>query len=427
MENFISYSVKMLLQASPLLVLFALGCKSFYIKNEFPEEFMFGVSSSGNQTEGARNQNEFESDSYDKFHQELEQLILLKVKFYQFSISWRKILPHNKHDHFNKTVVEHYLKIIKKLRENEIQPIIVMMDRDCPVEITENYSLANEKFAEYFRIYADILFSYLGKYVKYWITIYDLDSLCRIPDKEATHITREEGEEEYYCLLNLLTAHSKVYHLYHTVYRKFHGLIGVSISTKYYFPAVDNRQDADLIMDYTFGITAHPIFSEKGDWPKSVIDRNYLIYNNDRFSTMNPETAKKIKGTADFLALEYKTSLKVDSNDDIFSSATSNCLAEDMYVEFLTDQILDTSLCFHTKKQYSVPDGLENLLYHIESKYNNPKILILENNFCTKSSEEWNIIDRHTLLKEHLKTVLKAKKNGVNVLGYSTTRLFFMD
>lgn len=391
-----------------------------------PKEFIFGVSSEEvlNQSSKIYQQS---TDSYQKFHQDLEHLALLDVKFYQFSISWSKILPHNKRDHFNKSVVEHYLRILKELTESEIQPMVVMMHRDYPVEITENISLANEKFAEYFSIYADILFSYLGKYVKFWITIYDMDSLCRIPDREARFVTREKGEEEYYCFLNLLTAHAKVHRLYHSVYKKFYGQVGVSISTKYYFPAGDNKQDADLVMDYTFGITAHPIFSDNGNWPKSVIVRNYINSHNDRFSKMNKKTARKIRGMADFLALEFNTSLTVESNVDIFSTSTAMCLAQDMKVGYLTDELSDMTLCVDTEKEYSVLHGLENLLYHIQINYNNPRIFILENSFCTRRSDDWNDNDRQRFLKVHFKVIQKAKAKGVNVLGYSTTRRFFGD
>ncbi len=127
----------------------------------FPKDFLWGSASAAYQIEGASNidgkgpsiwdefshieGNTFKNtngdvaiDFYNKFEEDIELMKEMNLKTYRFSISWPRIMP-NGYGDVNKKGIDFYHKVIDKLIEYGIEPIITIYHWDLPKQLQDDY------------------------------------------------------------------------------------------------------------------------------------------------------------------------------------------------------------------------------------------------------------------------------------------------
>lgn len=62
----------------------------------------------------------------------------------------------------NKAGVDYYNRLINKLVENSIEPMVTMYHYDLPDELQKIGGMTNPQIVEYFENYADVLYSSFG-------------------------------------------------------------------------------------------------------------------------------------------------------------------------------------------------------------------------------------------------------------------------
>lgn len=100
------------------------------------------------------------------------------MDFYRFSIAWSRVLPDGDISNVNEKGIEYYNKIIDKLIEFNIKPMVTMYHYDLPAKLQEYGGLTNPIFVSYFEAYANLLFERFGDRVKYWITFNEPYDFC---------------------------------------------------------------------------------------------------------------------------------------------------------------------------------------------------------------------------------------------------------
>lgn len=100
------------------------------------------------------------------------------MDFYRFSIAWSRVLPDGDISNINEKGIEYYNKIIDKLLEMKIEPMVTMYHYDLPQKLQEFGGLTNSVFVSYFEAYANLLFERFGDRVKYWITFNEPYDFC---------------------------------------------------------------------------------------------------------------------------------------------------------------------------------------------------------------------------------------------------------
>lgn len=63
-------------------------------------------------------------DSYNRYHEDVENLIALGVDFYRFSLSWARILPTGRADYINPDGIRYYNELLDLLAANNIEPLV---------------------------------------------------------------------------------------------------------------------------------------------------------------------------------------------------------------------------------------------------------------------------------------------------------------
>lgn len=89
------------------------------------------------------------------------------MNFYRFSISWARVLPHGDTSLINEAGIDYYNKLIDRLLENNIEPMVTMYHYDLPQRLQENGGLTNSTVVDNFKAYANLLYTRFGDRVSF--------------------------------------------------------------------------------------------------------------------------------------------------------------------------------------------------------------------------------------------------------------------
>ena len=166
---------------------------------EFPENFLWGASTSAYQVEGAWNQDgkgmsvqdlrepkeisdfKIASDHYHMWREDVKLMAEMGMKAYRFSIAWTRIMPDGEGE-VNQAGIDFYNKLIDELIRNGIEPIVTMYHFDLPLELHKKGGWCNRDTIAAFTKYARILFENYGDRVKYWLTINEQNVMINHPN-----------------------------------------------------------------------------------------------------------------------------------------------------------------------------------------------------------------------------------------------------
>lgn len=176
------------------------------------------------------------------------------MDYYRFSIAWSRVLPTGDIANINEKGIEYYNKLINKLLENKLEPMVTMYHYDLPQKLQTFGGLTNSIAISYFEAYANLLFERFGDRVKYWITFNEPSDFCTAGygDSEHAPAMNFSGVGEYLCAHNVLKAHAAAYHLYkNSYYDRFKGKIGITLSSRFFYSTSNNTNVVDRAMQFS--------------------------------------------------------------------------------------------------------------------------------------------------------------------------------
>lgn len=352
----------------------------------------------------------------------IDNRYVCQFHYYRFSISWTRILING--TQINQKGITYYNNVINELIANNIEAIVTIYHYDLPQHIQDLGGFTNPLFIKYYEHYANILFKYFGDRVKRWITFNEPFNLCVQGygmGRMAPGI-KSSGVGEYLCMHHVLQAHAVAYHLYKDSYfKKQRGEIGIVLSSSFFFPKDETVDEGfiERVLQYRLGWSANPIFSKDGGYPKIMVDDFDMKAKREnswsRLPKMDNEMKMKIRGTADFFALNYYTSSLVKMKSTPSSKISFD---DDTFAEYSFNETWKKG---KSKWIFNVPEGFYNLIKWISERYANPRIFISENGY----SDDGNLNDEYriTYIKSHLGAISKAIRNGYNVEAYTVWSL----
>lgn len=354
---------------------------------QFPQNFFWGAATSAYQTEGNnKNSDWWEWErmaglkevsgpacrSYELYREDFDLAKELKLNAYRLSIEWARIQP--REDEFSSVEIEHYIDVIKCLRERGIEPIVTLHHFTNPLWFARLGGWQSDKAADFFSRYVERIVEPLCGKVHFWVTIneplvyvYHSYLLGVWPPQKKSFLIANKVID------NLLLSHVNSYRLIHRIYER-------------------NNIPSPLI-SIAKGVQ---LFS-----PCRPTLRNRIgVYLRDReFNFKFIERLIKCRAL-DFIGINYYTrglvetdgwSLKnlfLDTCKKDHSGLKKNSLGWDIY-----------------------PQGLYDLL--IKFKRFGLPLFILENGICTQDDGL-----RWVFIYEHLKALHRAITDGADALGY---------
>ncbi|XP_022893289.1 beta-glucosidase-like [Olea europaea var. sylvestris] len=417
-------------------------------------------------------------DRYNMFKEDVALTKKVGLNSYRFSISWSRILPRGKLiDGKGKSTegIKYYSDLIDALLAQGIEPWVTLFHWDVPQSLEDEYrGFLDRQIVKHFCEFAKICFEEFGNRVKYWITLNEpwaftyykyvrgnfppgaISILHRICAMSIPHVTSSEGDpvrevdssvgepvrelvataqnlahntssngkpgtDPYTVAHNLILAHARAVEIYRKYYQdRRQGKIGMTNVSPWFYPLEDNNQDdeeaASRALDFMLGWFLAPVTT--GEYPPSM--RNNI--RGDRLPEFTEDEIKLVKGSYDFLGINYYTTYYVKN---IRGNISQHHYDNDLHVEY------------HTHRNgkpigqpagwpwlYVYPEGIYHLMLYIRKKYRNPNIIITENGLDDVNSKALTIskarIDETRIKyhKDHLAYLKKAIDQDVRVKGY---------
>lgn len=162
-------------------------------KSDFGEDFIWGVSTSALQTEGAHDHNgkgpsiwdvfvtkknkilnndtHFNSSKfYFNYKEDIALMKKMGIPYFRFSLSWPRIIPDGIGE-INQDGIDFYNKVISCCIENGIEPIITLYHWDLPNALELEGGWTNRDILEWFEVYVSICVDAFKHKVSHWIVL----------------------------------------------------------------------------------------------------------------------------------------------------------------------------------------------------------------------------------------------------------------
>lgn len=364
---------------------------------KFPEGFKWGSATSAHQIEGdnhndwseweksperiaqlkkeGKNPEDFISgkacDSYNRYEEDFDIAKKLNQNIHRFSIEWSRIEPEE--GRFDSVAMQHYIAVVKALRDRGIESMITLWHFTNPVWFAEKGGFLNKKSPEIFTRYVKYVVDNLKDGVGLWITFNEADDVYAAmsyfrgewpPNQKNIFSTIK-------VVLNIIKSHALAYREIKNIYKN-------KVFTEY---SQNSRSMSHNIIPLV-GIVENNRHFIAGNL-MGKLRQNIWEYFRNRF------LLDKVKSSADFIGLNYYT---IDRLFGSYSVLPKQEIVEEMNWEIY-------------------PEGIYHELMALK-RFNKP-VFVTENGIADATDAK-----RTKFIKDHLYWVWRAIQDGVVVRGY---------
>ncbi|MFM2368416.1 MAG: hypothetical protein RL619_716 [Bacteroidota bacterium] len=349
---------------------------------------------------------------YDRtqYLKDIELMKKLGVNSYRFSLDWSRIIPDGT-GAVNEKGLAHYGLLIDDLKAAGIEPVITLYHFDYPFALVQKGGWSNPEMINWYKNYAKIVLERYGKKVKHFITFNEpyieffvAEYLMNMEQSKEPAVTRfARGMMKAH---RQMVASAEVIKMYHEM--NLGGKIGMTFNFSPCSP-LDPNNPKDVEASALQEKLLNTVFLDgyfKGTYPKEVVD--LFTKYDPAFQPTAADMKILAANKPDFLGINFYAPalVKHDAAEPF----------ETKWMDVNTDKV----------KSHNGPVRPEELckfLVKIKKEYNNPEIMITENGagFEGEDIKENPIVKdplRADYIKRHTEAVLKAKKEGVRMIGY---------
>lgn len=302
-------------------------------------------------------------DAYNRFDEDLKCIKSLNVGAYRFSIEWARIEP--REGEFDQKAIEHYKNQVKKLKSEGIEPFLCFWHWTIPVWFRDKGGWESKTAVEDFMKYARKIIDELGGEVEYFITLNEpqtFTGLGYVSGKFPPGVKSLWRANRVY--KNLIKAHKE---LYSALHKKLGDDIQVGMS-------------------------------------------NYLLYQS-AYNFKNPINVLLVK-ILDYIR-GYRFVKAVNKHQDFIGAQYyhHDCIKLTLGGPFLVFKVEHKNMEVNDLGWEIYPEGIYHVLKKLK-KYNKP-IYITENGTADNDDDI-----RENFIKDHLFYIHRAIEEGVDVRGY---------
>ncbi len=367
-------------------------------------------------------------DFYNRYEEDIELMKEMGLGAYRFSVSWPRIF-HNGSGEVNQEGVNFYHKIIDKMIESGIEPILTIYHWDLPQALQDKYGgWESREIIEDFTNYCITLYKEFGSKVKYWVSLNEQNIFTSLGYLLALHPPKINNYQRFINANHIASlANARAI----AEFRKYvpNGKIGPSFA---YGPAyaISPKSEDILAMENAQELT-NWLWMDVYAWgryPKIAIKLLEKMNITIPFEDEDQEILNSSK--PDFMGINYySTSTFKDKNNEeaVYNIRQSGNTVQGDIDKLITDDLYTPATNPHVKltdwNWVIDPQGLRVALRRITSRYDLP-ILITENGLGAfdELTENKKVHDNYRIdfLKEHLLAIKDATADGSEVLGYCT-------
>lgn len=404
-------------------------------KYKFPDDFLWGASTSAYQCEGAWDEDgkgrsvqdvksirpdtcDFKtgSDHYHRYSEDIALLAEMGAKAYRFSIAWTRIFPTGI-ERLNQKGIDHYHKVIDTCLRYGIVPIVTLFHFDLPYELEKKGGWSNPETIEAFVRYARVIFTEYGDKVPYFLTINEQNVMVMKGDIIGTRSQKSSLKKIFQENHHMLVAQAKVMILCHEIAPK--AKIGPAPNINSVYPLTSRPEDyAAKLMGAVYRNWMVLDIAVFGRYPHQIW--NYLKKKNALIDIHEQDMDLLKKARPDFISVNYYCSITMRSSEAL-PAADGNDQQCGYNVKGLFQTVPNPHL-LKTPFGWTIdPLGLTNTLHEVYDRYQLP-IMISENGIglieSLESDGKIHDQERIEYYKAHITALAEAMESGVEVLGY---------
>ena len=199
----------------------------------FPNGFLWGVSTSAYQIEGAVDEDgrgpsiwdtfthtpgkidgggtgDVACDHYHRWREDVELMAELGVNAYRFSIAWPRLFPTGRGD-LEPRGFAHYDRLIDALLDRGIEPLVTLYHWDLPQALQDEGGWVARDTVEWFAEFAAACYQAYGDRVRRWLTINEPWIVGLLGYLHGLHAPgfKDDVRGEVTCFHHLLLAHGR--------------------------------------------------------------------------------------------------------------------------------------------------------------------------------------------------------------------------
>ncbi len=416
----------------------------------FKDDFLWGAASAAYQIEGAfrtdgkgvsvwdvwahepgktyaGTNGDVAADHYHRMEEDVRLMAEMGLKAYRFSFAWTRILPEGRGP-VNTSGIAFYNRLIDRLLEADIVPLVTLYHWDLPQALQEEYGgWISRRIVEDFEAYAEVCFKAFGDRVKHWIVINEPNIFTHQGYMLGIHPPGIKDEKAYLqAYHHTALAHAKAVLKYKALGQD--GIIGSSIAFSPAYARSGSSRDAKALENYY--ATGPWYFMDiyyRGVYPKEAV-----AYYQSHGITLEtePEDDALLKvsaGLVDFIGINYyQTALIAHNPLDGVGTAVMNTSGKkgsqkESGVPGLYKFVKNDKLEYTDWDWAIDPDGMRYGLLELQTRYGLP-LLISENGlgFFDRQDAVGAVRDteRIRFLDSHISACGAAIEAGVDLLGY---------
>lgn len=344
----------------------------------------------------------------DFYHRYKDDLLLVKAlgfSVFRFSISWARILPDGT-GKINKDGLNFYHKVIDECLKLGLTPYLTLYHWDLPEELEKKGGWTNYLVIKWFTRFVTVCAETYGEKVKNWIILNEPFAFTTLGYMLGKHAPGKTG------LVNFLPA------IHHTamaqaeggrIIRKLvpHAHIGTTFSFSQIIPYTDKKED--IAAANRLDTLMNRLFLEPALGKGYPVDDTFKFLEKLHIQNKSWKFTERLHFDFDFIGLQYYFPVVVRHNSyiPIIQASEVKPAARKVPLNAMGWEINADSF-YRTIKKIWLHGGVK-------------EIIITENGAAFKDDLTNGVIDdieRIDYFQQHLKALLKAKKEGVNIKGY---------
>lgn len=393
---------------------------------KFGDDFIWGISASAPQSEGAHNIDgkgfsiwdtfserrkkilngdtpKRASEFYHHYKQDIAIIKSLHIPNFRFSISWSRIFPKGTGE-INQRGIDFYNRVIDECLVNNIEPWVTLYHWDLPLALSQKGGWTNREIIHWFEEYVTLCIRTFGDRVKHWMILNEPMVFTGAGYFLGVHAPGEKGLKKF-----LPAVHHAV--LCQAIGAKVikhensFAEVGSTFSCSYITPNSNSAKDiaaADRI-----DALLNRLFIEPSLGLGYPVTELPLLKKIEKYIKAGDENL--MHADFDFIGLQ---------------NYTREVVAHTYWVPYLQAKVIPASKrkVYHTTMDWEVyPEAIYEMIKKISRYDGVKKIIVTENGaaFHDNITDE-KIIDeeRINFLSNYLKQVHRAKTDGHKISGY---------
>lgn len=412
-------------------------------KSELPENFLWGGAIAANQCEGAALEDgkgwstadaltqgvfgkpqispkrfylkEEGIDFYHRYQEDIALMAEMGLKVLRVSIAWSRIYPRGDEKQPNEKGLRFYDELFDELQKHGIEPLVTLSHYEMPLYLAVEYGgWSNRKLISFFENYVRTVYERYKDKVTYWLTFNEINMMLHAPFNGGGICGDPETIDKnivYQAIHNQLVASALATKIGHEINPAFQ--IGCMIAGSPIYPLTPNPDD---ILEAVRKDRESLFFADvhaRGAYPGYM--KRYFKEQEIQIQT-EKEDAKILKNTVDFISISYYMSYCATADESKNRQSRGNIMSA-VKNPYLPESDWGWQID---------PKGLRYILNQLYDRYQLP-IFIVENGLGAKDElvkgddGHYTVKDEYRIdfLREHLKQMIEAVRDGVEVWGYT--------